>query len=294
LKLALGTVQFGLPYGITNQGGQISFNEVADILQHARRSGVDTIDTAIDYGESEKRLGEIGVESWRVVSKLPAVPENCEKAEEWVINSVLGSLERLHIPKLHALLLHRPLQLLGSYGDVIYRTLDVLRDQGKIGKIGVSIYRPNELDALWPHFPIEIVQAPFSILDRRLETSGWLARLHQAGTEIHVRSIFLQGLLLVEAGNHPEYFDRWQALWDQWHDWLNDSGLTPLQACIGFALQTQEIDRVIVGIDSLKHLTEIIEAVGTDGITAPPSLAIEDANLLNPLKWVVNEHAKIN
>lgn len=292
MKLALGTVQFGLPYGIANQAGQISINEVASILAHARKSGIEAIDTAIDYGESEQRLGEIGVKSWQVVSKLSAVPENCENVEDWVRESVLGSLERLRINKLHGLLVHQTQQLLSPHGNAIYQALSTLKDQGKIEKIGVSIYIPEELDALWPRFQFDIVQAPFNILDRRLATSGWLARLHRAGTEVHVRSVFLQGLLLMEAGERPEYFDRWQTLWTGWYQWLNSSGLTPLQACIGYVLQLQEIDRVIVGIDSLKHLVEIINAAEVDGVSAPELLSTEDIDLLNPLNWVIDEHAR--
>lgn len=292
MRLALGTVQFGLPYGVANQAGQTSINEVADILVHARRCGIDTIDTAIDYGESEQRLGEIGVKSWQVVSKLSAVPENCADVEDWVRDSVLGSLERLRINKLHGLLVHQTQQLLGPQGNAIYRALSTLKNQGKIEKIGVSIYIPEELDALWPRFQFDIVQAPFNILDRRLATSGWLARLHRAGTEVHVRSVFLQGLLLMGIEDRPEYFDRWQTLWTGWYQWLNSSGLTPLQACIGYVLQLQEVDRVIVGIDSLKHLTEIISAAEIDGVSAPELLSTEDIDLLNPLNWVIDEHAR--
>lgn len=292
MKLALGTVQFGLPYGVANQAGQTSINEIADILAHARRNGIDTIDTAIGYGNSELRLGETGVKSWQVVSKLSAVPDNCEDIEDWVRDSVLGSLERLRINKLYGLLVHQTQQLLGPHGNAIFRALSTLKDQGKIEKIGVSIYIPEELDALWPHFKFDIVQAPFNILDRRLVTSGWLTRLHRAGIEVHVRSVFLQGLLLMDAEDRPEYFSHWQPLWTHWHQWLSSVRLTPLQACIGFVLQSQEIDRVVVGIDSLKHLTEIINAADIDGISAPEMLSTEDIDLLNPLNWIIDEHAK--
>lgn len=291
MKLALGTVQFGMPYGIANQAGQTSIKEVANILAHARKSGIDTIDTAINYGESEQRLGEIGVKSWQVVSKLSAVPENCEDVENWVRDSVLGSLERLRINKLHGLLMHQTQQLLGPQGNAIYRALSALKDQGRIEKIGVSIYTPEELDALWPRFQLDIVQAPFNILDRRLATSGWLARLHNASIEVHVRSVFLQGLLLMKAEDRPEYFSQWSSLWDQWHHWLDDIGLTPLQACLGFVLQSQEIGRVVIGVDSLKHLTEIISAAKMEAVSVLASLSTEDIKLLNPGNWVTGEHA---
>ncbi|HHT9112407.1 MAG: aldo/keto reductase [Planctomycetes bacterium] len=158
-RLIIGTVQFGLPYGISNQYGQVSLDEAAAILGHAWAEGVNTLDTAIAYGESEQRLGQIGVGQWRVISKLPAIPANHADVAAWVQESALGALQRLRIPKLHGLLLHRSQQLMGTQGGVLYRALVALKEQGKVEKIGVSIYSPEELDALWPYFQIDIVQS---------------------------------------------------------------------------------------------------------------------------------------
>ena len=144
---------------------------------------------------------------------------------------------------------HRPEQLLSTQGDALYRALATLKDQGKIEKVGISIYSPDELDAIWPHFQFDLVQAPFNIIDRRLAASGWLTRLHQVKTEVHIRSVFLQGLLLMQAANRPATFNRWQPLWDQWHHWLDNQVLT-LEACMGFVLSEPKIDRVVVGVDS--------------------------------------------
>ncbi|TAK90631.1 MAG: aldo/keto reductase [Burkholderiaceae bacterium] len=285
MKLALGTVQFGLPYGVANQTGQVSRTEAEAILRDALIAGFDTLDTAIAYGESEQRLGEIGVGRWQVVSKLPAIPEACTDVAAWAQKSVMDSLMRLKIPKLHGLLLHCSQQLLGKQGEVLYGALLALKEQGAVEKIGVSIYDPQELDALGSRFRCDLVQAPFNILDRRLASSGWLARLHQSGTEVHVRSIFLQGLLLMEATKRPAMFNRWQPLWDHWHRWLSEQALTPLQACLGFAMSQPEIDRVVVGIDSLKQLQEIMSAVETKIAPVPQSLVTEDVQLLNPSNW---------
>lgn len=286
-RLALGTVQFGLPYGVANQSGQVSRDEAAAILDHAWAAGIDTLDTAIAYGESEQRLGEVGVAQWQVISKLPAIPESCMNVATWVQESVLSSLDRLRIPKLRGLLLHRPQQLLGPQGDALYRALVAIKDQGKIEKIGISIYGPDELDALWPHYQLDLVQAPFNIMDRRLATSGWLARLHQAGTEVHIRSVFLQGLLLMSPQSRPTYFNRWQPLWDQWHHWLTDQELAPLQACLCFAMSQPEIDRVVVGVDSLKHLQEIVASSKTIGaMKFPNKLESTNMDLINPSEWI--------
>ena len=284
-RFAIGTVQFGVPYGIANQTGQVSRNEVAEILDCARAAGLDTLDTAIAYGESEQRLGEIGVGQWHVITKLPAFPESCTDVHAWVQKSVFGSLERLRAPKLYGLLMHCPQQLLGPQGNVLYRALVAIKDQGKVEKIGVSIYDPTDLDALCSQYQFDVVQTPFNIIDRRLATSGWLERLHQAGTEIHIRSVFLQGLLLMKEVNLPTTFNRWRPLWQHWQCWLDEQALTPLQACLGFVLAHPQIDRVVVGVDSLMQLKGILSNVGTRFVKPPTNLMSEDMNLINPSRW---------
>ncbi len=285
LKLALGTAQFGLNYGIANQQGQVTLHETRAILDHASAHGIDTLDTAMAYGDSEQRLGEIGVENWRVVSKLPAVPDACRDMPQWVADSVNESLLRLKVKSLYGLLLHRPLQLLERDGDRLYRSLLRLKHDGLVQKIGVSIYDPAELDALWNRYGFDIVQAPLNILDRRLIDTGWLSRLADQRMEMHVRSIFLQGLLLMTPNERPKKFDRWTPLWTQWQGWLEQTGLTPLQACLRYALLFSEIDKVIIGVDSLKQLDEILQAEKCPTPQIPDTLKSDDPDLLNPARW---------
>ncbi len=284
-RLALGTAQFGIPYGIGSRASQVSAEEAARILSYAKAMGLDTVDTAIAYGESEERLGSIGIESWQVISKLPPFSESCPDVDEYVCHSVAGSLQRLKLPRLRGLLLHRSHQLLGDHGDALYRALVALKDQGMVEKIGVSIYGPDELDALWPRFRFDLIQAPFSVFDRRLATTGWLSRLRQAGVEIHIRSVFLQGLLLRPAGSLPAMFGRWQQLWDRWHGWLAEQRLTPLQACLGFAKSQPEFDRIIVGVKSLKQLQDILASFEISVVQTPDTLSSNDLNLISPSRW---------
>jgi aryl-alcohol dehydrogenase-like predicted oxidoreductase/RimJ/RimL family protein N-acetyltransferase len=284
-RVAVGTAQFGLPYGIANKTGQVGLDEAAKILDCGWASGVGTIDTAIGYGASEERLGEIMVDPWRVVTKLPAIPESIEDISGWVKESVFGALKRLRISKLYGLLLHRPQQLLGAGGVTLFRSLADLREQGKVEKIGVSVYAPEELELLWPHFQFDMVQAPFNVIDRRLATSGWLSKLHLAGTEVHVRSMFLQGLLLMDAASRPSRFSRWNTLWKRWDYWLAEHSLTALQACMSFALSQREIARVVVGVDSLEQFREILACTKDPTVAPPITLMSEDQSLINPSAW---------
>ena len=285
MKLALGTVQFGLNYGIANRQGQVTINEVRAILNHASVHGIDTLDTAIAYGDSEQRLGEIGVENWRVVSKLSAVPDDCRDMPQWIEDAVKESLQRLKVKSLYGLLLHRPLQLLEKNGDKLYHALQQLKHDGLVQRIGVSIYDPAELDVLCSRYGLDIVQAPFNILDRRLIDTGWLSRLAEQGTELHVRSVFLQGLLLMTPSERPKKFVRWASLWARWDEWLEHAGLIPLQACLRYALSFSEIDKVIIGVDNLKQLNEILQAAKCPTPQIPDIFKTDDPDLLNPARW---------
>jgi len=284
-RLALGTVQFGIPYGVANQSGQVDRDVVVEILNEAYGAGLNTVDTAIAYGDSELRLGEAGLVNWNVITKLPAMPGSVSNVRSWVNESVSSSFKRLGVSRVRGLLVHHSHQLLGRRGQLLQQALKELKEKGAVEKVGVSIYAPQELDEIWPRFTPDLVQSPFNIFDRRLAESGWLKRLHDSGTEIHVRSVFLQGLLLMERKDRPNKFNRWDAVWDRWHNWLEEQAITPLQACLGFVKSQPEINRVIVGVDSLKQLQDIITSFEGPAIDPPIVLMSEDIDLINPSRW---------
>jgi aryl-alcohol dehydrogenase-like predicted oxidoreductase len=287
-RLALGTVRFGMRYGIDNDAQMMSLDAARSIVTQARALGLALLDTAIAYGESEARLGEIGVDEWRVVSKLPEIPHPCADIGAWIHQSVLGSLTRLRTNKLYGLLLHEAQQLAGPYGDAIYEGLSAVKDLQLVEKIGVSIYAPDELTALCARYRLDLVQAPYNVIDRRLVTSGWLSRLRAGGTEVHARSVFLQGLLLMPGPRRPASFDRWQPLWNLWDGWLAQQGLSAIQGCLGFALAQPEFEHLVIGIDSVEHLKEIAACAGARTAMPPDGLASEDADLVNPSRWRLN------
>jgi aryl-alcohol dehydrogenase-like predicted oxidoreductase len=285
MKLALGTAQFGMDYGIASRSGRVPQDEIGAILTRAKSEGIDTLDTAIAYGESEVALGKCPLAGWRIITKLGPFPEDRPDTGAWVTEQIQGSLQRLGVSSLYGVLLHSPRQLLQDCGGEILSALEAAKREGVIRKSGISIYDPSELDGLWDHCRPDIVQAPFNILDRRLVDSGWLRRMQESDTEVHVRSIFLQGLLLMGREDRPLPFQRWDRLWASWHGWLQNSDLTPLEACVRHALSFTQISRVVVGVDSLRHLEEICKAVHGDAPKIPASLQTDDIDLLNPSRW---------
>ncbi|MET0311563.1 MAG: aldo/keto reductase [Burkholderiaceae bacterium] len=284
-RLALGTVQFGLRYGVANEAGQVPRQEAALILQEAREAGVDTLDTAIGYGDSEAVIGAAGAGGWNIVTKLPPLPQDCSDVEAWVRGELAASFARLRVGAVQAVLLHRPADLAGPCGAALRAALAGLRQDGLARQTGISVYSPDELDALAHLGPHGVVQLPYNALDGRWRRSGWLARLHGQGTEIHARSAFLQGLLLMPAARRPAWFGRWQPLWEAWDAWIAGTGKSPLAACLGHALAAREIARVVVGVDSLAQWREILAAAAHAPQAAPEMLAASDPALLNPAAW---------
>ena len=284
-RLALGTVQFGLPYGIANQAGQVSRSEAKAMLQLAVANGIDTLDTAIAYGESETCLGGVGTQGFKLVTKLPALPDGCSDVSCWIQAQVAASLARLGVSAVYGLLLHRSDQLLGPNGKELYQALQELKNSGQVQKVGVSIYAPSELEAITELFRLDLVQTPFSLVDRRLLTTGWLQRLNGDGVKIHTRSAFLQGLLLMPQAAIPPKFAPWSDLWKRWHKWLTDRDVAAVQACLAFPLSFPEIDRVVVGADSVNQLEQIIGAADSAPQVDLPDLQCEEENLINPVRW---------
>ena len=285
MKLALGTAQFGLKYGISNKQGQVEYQAAKKIVDFAYNSKIMTIDTAISYGNSEEFLGRIGVKNFQVITKLPPIPAQTEKLSFWINHQVQESLNRLKIDKIYALLLHQPSDLLGIHGNEIYRSLQKLKDEKKIFKIGVSTYSPIEIDNIITRYDIDIIQSPFNLIDRRLIEKGYINRLKDMGIEVHVRSVFLQGLLLMRPQEIPRQFSRWSNLFNDWHGWLGQTKINPVKACLSYPLSIKSIDKVVIGVESYQQLKEISELNLDDTIDNLPDINSTEEKLINPSIW---------
>ncbi len=292
MKLALGTVQFGLRYGIANQAGKVSRTEAKKMLEFAASQGIDTIDTAIAYGDSEACLGEIGVQSLKVITKLPPIPDACENINQWVSHHISGSIQRVGCRELYGLMLHRSTDLLGDVGRQLYNVMQNLKDNGLIKKIGVSIYSPEELDAISSQFSVDIVQAPFNVVDRRLLITGWLNRLKDEGVELHTRSSFLQGLLLMPRELIPEKFSRWSPLWDRWDCWLREFNIPAAKVCLDYVQSFEKIDRIVIGAENFSQLQQLLTFASEPSIMEFPAMMCNDEMLINPANWPSLESKK--
>lgn len=289
-RLGLGSAQFGLDYGISNRRGQCPPSEVRRILSLAGTAGVRVIDTAADYGGAEAVLGAVLApdHGFRIVTKVGRIddlgagavrPEDLETA-------LSESLKRLNGSSLYALLFRRPDNLHGTHGADVRRWAASVKERGLAVKVGVSLRTPEEVDTLTAGDGIDIVQTPFSILDRRILSGGRLRRLKDAGIEVHARSVFLQGLLLMTPDEIPDALADARRPIAAFREAARAAGLSALKAALGFVLGHEEIDCALVGVASSEEAKEIFDAARrTAGMPIAALPSLDDADILNPARW---------
>lgn len=284
-KIVLGTAQFGLDYGINNKRGKIPYSEIVEIIEFAYKNGIDTLDTAYGYGESEEILGKIISNNslkFNIISKLPNI-EN-EKDVEGIFYE---TLERLKQKKIYGYLFHS-FETFKSH-PYIYDIFQKLKHSKKIEKIGFSLYYPSEINSLYDNkIDFDIIQLPYSIFDQRFEP--YFSELKNRGIEIHVRSVFLQGLIFKE----PEELDIYLSeVGDKiliLKKMVERYKISTLSICLNFVLLNKYIDKVVLGIDSINNLKENLSSINDTNCVESlykelKSLEIKNENILLPFKW---------
>ncbi len=287
MKLGLGTVQFGLDYGVSNSDGRTPIDEARRILDYAASVGIQVLDTSPTYGVSEQVLGTVAADrgSFKVVTKTrPQVASPDELRTD--LRMSLGALSRSSV---YGLLVHRSADLLSGNGAALYAELMRLKEQGLVQKIGVSVYTASEIEAVLERYSIDLLQFPFNVLDQRLLIGGQLRRAKDLGIECHARSVYLQGLLLMSPESLTDKFKCLEDHLRNYRRFIAERGLTPVSAALGFALRVPEIDVVLCGVNTLAQLEEIADAA----LQNPTNMnamefrkfAIDDERLLNPSLW---------
>lgn len=280
-RIALGTVQFGLDYGVTNTTGQTSADDVDRILELAASSGIQTLDTAALYGDAEAAIGASDFSApFDVVTKTPhfTTADDLTKTFE-------RSLHRLGRRQVYGLLVHRPQDLLGEHADLVWSTLADFKDQGLVAKLGVSVYDAEELAAIRSRYPVELVQLPCGVFDPVL--SATIATLEAEGVEVHVRSLFLQGLVFM-ADEAPRYFDPVRPILRRWREAVQHVGATPLQAALAFGA-TLPATKLVLGVENAQQLQEVIDAAGREVTLDWPSFDLGDDRFRSPKNWVLDD-----
>lgn len=284
-KLGLGTVQFGMDYGVANKGGRVSGSRLDEVIALAQHLRIRVLDTAAAYGESEAALGRYlrDFSGVRVVTKTPPAPD---------VTSLRAtfdrSLARLGVDSVYGLLVHHAADLLGPDGERLWQALESFKAQGRVTRIGVSVYSPEELRAVRARFQLDLVQLPMNLLDQRFRRCGLLNELHDERVEVHVRSVFLQGVLLMEPSELPEYFAPLRATLESIREHADASHTSVLAMALNSVLHLPQVDCVLVGVDSAKQLQHIADAIQAEWVvdeSLAGEWATEDLRWLNPVQW---------
>ena len=291
MKLGIGTAQFGLNYGVSNRDGMTPQAEVERILALAAAAGIDYLDTAPAYGRSESCLGAAlrGGGPFQIVTKTPACDgDTIQPSHADALRlTFLRSLENLRVDRVYGLLVHHAGDVMKPGGGLLLEVMRELAQQGLVQKLGISVYDGAEIDAVLEIFVPQIVQCPLNIFDQRLLASGHLAKLQGLGAEVHLRSVFLQGLLLMEPDAMPGYFLRHRPLIEDFSRFVAGNQWTKLQCALSFALAQTNADAVMLGITTAAELSEIL---GFASNTVPANLdfsrfAVNDPDLVDPSRW---------
>lgn len=283
-RLVLGTSQIGSSYGVTNNNF-VDEDVAKKILNLSYKNNIREIDTAIDYNDSEKILGNIGVSKFSISTKLPSIEKQTINIEKWIYNEIENSLKRLNLSMINTLYMHNPKDLYGEYGIKIYSVIKKLKSEKIIKNIGISVYTPDTLLNLIKKFQIDVVQFPFNIMDNRFNNKFIKNEIQHQSIKVYIRSIFLQGLLLTNSTAHHGYFKRWRDQFLTWENWLEENRLSALDVCLNYATSVFKNSKIIVGVSSLKDLSEICNVPIKTVPNIPNQFISNEIELVDPRKW---------
>ena len=283
-NIILGTVQFGLNYGINNTRGKTPIQEVHPILDFAYSKGIMTLDTAAGYGDSEEIIGDYLVSNpdkkFEIITKVNSSKISLEK-------QLHESLQKLKVDKVAVLMLHS-FELYQKFKSKL--PLFCQKNKGKLfNELGVSVYANEEVGVISSDPVIDRIQTPFNLLDNEQKRGERYADIKSKGKIIDTRSVFLQGLFFKDTNELPPYLDPLREPLEKLKKIAESESLTMEELAISYAFSMDFINNVLIGVDSLDQLrtnwsalTKTISRQTVDEINA---ISIQNINLLNPSFW---------
>ena len=282
-KLAIGTVQLGLPYGINNRTGKPNLEESFRILDCARKYDIRTLDSADAYGDSIQVIGSYlsakPESTFHIISKF--VDDGAPIKEK-----LYNTLAQLGAQQLYGYLYHRfDDYLAGNYRKELLQ----LKQDEKIVRIGASIYDLKELKTVVGDDDITLIQIPLNPFDSSPQKLGLLKEAKLRGKEIHVRSVFLQGLFFSEPEDLTGNLAELKSSLKGFCEILRRRNLDARQACLNYALHQANVDFAVIGVDTSEQLVQNIEAIlpvfSPEIMTELQSIPVLNSFLLNPSNW---------
>ena len=281
MKIALGTVQWGLKYGVFNTNGIPCDKELKDIIRIAEENHITLLDTASSYGKSEERIGKIVKKDYKIITKIGNF-----KNGNSLNNQIQKSLIKLQKKSIYGCMFHDGDELIKN--KHLWNELSEFKESRTIKKIGYSLYEPKVLlELLDAELTPDIIQVPYSVFDRKFEV--YFDLLKEFNVEIHIRSVFLQGLYFKSANELDPNFKDFKKPLIQLEDLGAKYKLSKLDLALSFVLQNPHIDYIILGVDTAKQLNEIVNSskqkLSKKVLNEIKAINFENPTMLNPINW---------
>ena len=285
-RFTIGTTKLGMPYGAIDP--QQVEGEVAEkILIKSRELGFNSFDTAPSYGDAEQLIGQYLTPELRktCVTKLIKIQGDQINAEslQKVEDHFQESLKRMQTHTCYGLLVHDVQDLFKSGSDILVDWMQELKAKGRVNKIGVSVYIPEEAQVLYEKFEFDLIQLPCNIFDQRFIQSGTLKMLADKGVEIHARSLFLKGVILKPhiTANLPQTLLLHN---EAFHQVIHQQKISAYDACISFTKKHSLVDRWVIGVSSEQQLEQLF-FVNSDIALDFDEWAFKEVSTLDPRSW---------
>ena len=283
-KLILGTAQFGLNYGITNTT-QIQLNDIQKVLKYAEKEGITSIDTSSNYGNSERVIGENNTGNYSISTKFLCPKSLRDFNEKEFFDKVNLSLELTKVKIFDTLFVHNADEFINDKKNLFYSNLLKLKNNKKIKKIGASVYDPNEVFKLLDIYDLDVIQIPLNLFDQRFIEKEVFNFIENKKIEVHIRSVFLQGILLSDTSTLPKYFSAWKENFKNYEYFLKLNKTKSIAACLNFVYDKFSNSKIIIGFNSFDNFVQIISNLKKRELINPTALKTDDLGLIDPRMW---------
>jgi len=274
----IGSANFTQKYGADPI--KIKIKEIKKIIDLSKRNSIYKIDTADSYFKSNILFKNID-KKFQFITKM--VPDERWESLNYCRLKLNNHFKNFNGNKVETLLFHDSQILLKKNGSKIFKNIETFKKK-YFEKIGLSIYDTKNLNYIISNYNIDIIQCPYNILDKRIVNSGWIKKLKDKGIETHVRSIFLQGLLVNKQVYKKKYFNKWKKKISDWFLWLENNNISPLDYCLSDLLN-YDFDQIVIGVNNYANLKEIINFKVIKKKYKFLNLKKNDLNLIDPRNW---------
>lgn len=285
MQLIIGSAQLGMKYGINQK--KIPLSHLNKIYAKCKKNRINLIDTAQNYGESEKLIGKSKLNRLKIITKIK-IPKKIsnKKLTNFLENYFEKTKLKLNVKQIHAILIHDISVLNIKNKDQILEYFHELKKKKLIKYFGVSVYSPKDVLNLLKFFKPDIIQLPLNIIDHRFLDNDFLRKLKKKNILLASRSSFLQGFLIQEMNNAYNFkLKKFYPVVKKIEEWCIKKKISRLDACIHFIKKVKMIDYMIIGFDRVSHLNKIIKSFKKKQIKIPNRFRIDNNNLIDPRKW---------